>query len=227
MGGSCHSPAHKYSGSSLSIPSIHSLYPSRPCSPPLGGPPGLLSCHASPVSPSSTLTTQGLLATFLHGWIQDPALSGCWTDGTLSLSLSAWHGASSEPPEESRKGGWGQRTGATIFQGPPGSVISSAFRSCIKTLQEPALSIPTPGAPSPPRIYSVLQAHRRGKYPLEPERPKGSLCVYFHLGWLRSGHHRPESGVGKFRETPGGDACVSAPQAPLYLSVTCSSLWRG
>ena len=87
MGGSCHSPAHKYSGSSLSIPSIHSLYPSRPCSPPLGGPPGLLSCHASPVSPSSTLTTQGLLATFLHGWIQDPALSGCWTDGTLSLSL--------------------------------------------------------------------------------------------------------------------------------------------
>lgn len=145
----------------------------------------------------------------------------------LSLSLSAWHGASSEPPEESRKGGWGQRTGATIFQGPPGSVISSAIRSCIKTLQEPALSIPTPGAPSPPRIYSVLQAHRRGKYPLEPERPKGSLCVYFHLGWLRSGHHRPESGVGKFRETPGGDACVSAPQAPLYLSVTCSSLWRG
>lgn len=91
MGGSCHSPAHKYSGSSLSIPSIHSLYPSRPCSPPLGGPPGLLSCHASPVSPSSTLTTQGLLATFLHGWIQDPALSGCWTDGTLSLSLClAW-----------------------------------------------------------------------------------------------------------------------------------------
>lgn len=88
-------------------------------------------------------------------------------------------------------------------------------------------SLPALGAPSPPRIYFVLQAHRRGKHPLEPERPRGSLCMYFHLGWLRSEHHRPESGVGKFRETPGGDFCASALQAPLSLSVTCSSLWRG
>ena len=89
----------------------------------------------------------------------------------------------------------------------------------------PQYSLPTPGAPSPPRIYSVLQARRRGKHPLEPERPKGSLCVYFHLGWLRSGHHRPESGVGKFREWSWevqGDPrwrrqCVCPPGTPFSL----------
>lgn len=38
-------------------------------------------------------------AAFPQGWTEGPALSGCWADGTLSLST--WDGASSETPRRS------------------------------------------------------------------------------------------------------------------------------
>ena len=159
---------------------------------------------------------QGLLATFPLGWIQDSGLSGCWTDGILSLCLPGMVPAQSPRRNPEKEDG-----GREQEQRYSRALQALCHLICLSLLHKdapitcPQYSLPAPGTPSPPRIYSVLHAHRRGKHPLEPERPRGSLCVYFHLGWLRSGHHRPESGVGKFRETPGGDSCVLEGLGPL------------
>ena len=42
--------------------------------------------------------------------------------------------------------------------------------------------------------------------------------MYFLLGWLRSGHHEPESGVGEGQGVPGGDSCGLQGLAQLLFS---------
>lgn len=172
------------------------------------------------------------------------SLSGCWPDGTHSLST--WDGASPEPSKRSpekddvgREGAaWGALSGPTTFQGPPGSLslhlpFVPAQRSS-RTCPEDRVNTPE----TPLLCLESALSHKlpgRGKHPPEPERPRGrSVSMYFRLVWPRSGHHGPESGEGEVQGVPRwrllwlkGLGQLLCPLASHSRPVICSFSWRG